>query len=400
MADGTRNQQWHLRALGIAEAHEVSRGAGIVVAVIDTGVNASHRDLAGNVLSGVDLTGADTNGQEDSQGHGTAMAGLIAAHGHGPGNSNGALGIAPDAKILPIRNSQSKLGDPDNLPRAVDEAVRRGAKVISLSLGGGTSMRLQEAIKDALAADIVIVAASGNKTEYDSIGYPAKYPGVVAVGAINKNGRLAPITVTGKEMVLTAPGAEIVGTSNTGGYQEGTGTSDATAIVAGAAALVRSRFPDLSATEVVHRLTATADDKGAPGRDPEYGYGSLNLVKALTADVKPAPAEPSPGATPPASQEPSAPAAAPPSDGGTGVKLSPLAYVVGGLCLVAVLIVVGLVVWLISRSRRRRTPQPAMGYPPPGGGSPPGYPAPPSYPPTTGHSPPGYGPPGPPYQGR
>ncbi|MEO3744517.1 type VII secretion-associated serine protease mycosin [Plantactinospora sp. B5E13] len=409
MADEARDRQWHLRALKINEVHQISRGAGVTVAVVDTGVNAEHRDLTGNVLPGLDLTGEDTQGLRDTQGHGTAMAGLIAAHGHGPGNTDGALGIAPQAKILPIRNAQAKVSRGGNLHTAINEAVARGAKVVSLSVSGGTTTALKEAVERALAADVVLVAASGNTTDADRIIYPARYPGVLAVGALGRDGRLDPITVTGAEMGITAPGADIASTSRSGIYLTSTGTSNATAIVAGAAALVRSKFPDLSATEVVHRLTATADDKGAPGRDPEYGYGSLNLVKALTADVQPAPAEPTPSAAPPTSQVPSEPAAAPLPDGGTGVTLSPLAYVLGGLCLLVVLVGVGLVVWLVARSRRRRGPPPVpAGYPPPGGGGPVGYPA-PSYPPTSGYPPPGYGPPGqagppthpgPPYQGR
>jgi subtilisin family serine protease len=116
---------------------------------------------------------------------------------------------------------------------------------------------------------------------------PAAYDGVVAVGATDQDGNVASVTITGNAMVLSAPGTRIVSTDAVGGYRIADGTSDATAIVAGAAALVRSKYPNLSAKEVVHRLTATATDKGPPGRDPQYGYGIVNIVAALTSDVPP-----------------------------------------------------------------------------------------------------------------
>src|SRR5262249_48452583 len=103
-ADGIRDQQWHLGFLRVAEAHRYSQGAGVVVAVVDTGVDATHPDLTGSILPGADVRpGASGNGQTDTDGHGTAMAGLIVAHGHGPGNSAGVLGLAPQAKVLPVR---------------------------------------------------------------------------------------------------------------------------------------------------------------------------------------------------------------------------------------------------------------------------------------------------------
>lgn len=392
LADEARDRQWHLRALNIAEAHRISRGEGVVVGVIDTGVNANHRDLAGNVLPGVDLTGADSRGQQDTDGHGTAMAGLIAAHGHGPGNALGALGIAPEAKILPIRDTRTKVGDSRNLPDAITEGVRRGAKVLSLSLTSGTSPELRRAVEEALAADVVVVASAGNRPADAFVGFPARYPGVVAVGATGRDGRVAPVSVTGKELVLTAPGVDIASTSHTGVYRLATGTSDATAIVAGAVALVRARYPNLSASEVVHRLTATADDRGAPGRDPEYGYGVLNIVKALTADVEPAEAPTTPGAAPTATGDATPFAADQPDvDQPTDITLSPLAYVVGGFCLLVLLAGVGALGWFLVRGRRRpRPPQPApAGYPYPGAVVPPaapGHHAPGAYP-----HPPGYG---------
>ncbi|MGX7671889.1 type VII secretion-associated serine protease mycosin [Plantactinospora sp. DSM 117369] len=417
MADAARDRQWHLRALGVAQAHRVTQGAGVVVAVIDTGVRADHKDLTGNVLPGVDVTGAGTDGRQDTDGHGTAMAGLIAGHGHGPDNADGVLGIAPKAKILPVRSSRTKVGAGDDLPPAIREAVRRKAGVLSLSLSGGASESLEQAVQEALAADVVLVAAAGNRPDDAFVGYPAAYPGVLAVGATGRDGKLAPVSVTGDAIGLVAPGVDIASTSRTGAYQSATGTSDSTAIVAGAAALVRARYPDLSAAEVVHRLTATATDRGARGRDPEYGHGVLNLVEALTADVEPAGAQPSPGTRPTPTGDARSPAVAapPPGDGSAEVRLSPAAYVVGGLCLLVALAGAGVLGWLLVRGRRRRQggggpsvpghpvpprPAPTARYPGPPGARPypSGYPAPPQHPP--GGHPPGYGPPGPPYPPR
>ncbi|WP_234359076.1 S8 family serine peptidase [Plantactinospora sp. BC1] len=413
-ADSARDRQWHLRALGVAEAHRVTQGAGVVVAVLDTGVRADHKDLTGNVLPGVDVTGAETDGRQDADGHGTAMAGLIAAHGHGSGNADGVLGIAPKAKILPVRAMRTESGAGDDLPRAIREAVRRKPAVLSLSLSGGASESLEQAVQEALAADIVLVAAAGNRPNDAFVGYPAAYPGVLAVGATGRDGKLAPVSVTGDPIGLVAPGVEIASSSRTGAYRSGTGTSDSTAIVAGAAALVRARYPDLPAAEVVHRLTATATDRGSPGRDPEYGHGVLDLVAALTADVEPAGAQPSPGTGPTPTTDPTSPAVAapPPGDGSTELRLSPAAYAIGGACLLVLLAGVGVLGWLLLRGRRRRQggpgpppvpgqpvpahPAPVPRYPGPPGARP--YPsAPPAAPEHRGGHPPGYGPPGPPY---
>jgi len=147
---------------------------------------------------------------------------------------------------------------------------------------------MRQAIRSAIAADVIVVAGIGNRPNDTVPTMPAAMDGVVAVGAVDRNGNVAPITVTGPEMVLSAPGVDIYGADNINhGYGIGTGTSDATAIVAGTAALVRSKYPNLSAKDVIHRLTATATDRGAPGRDDQYGYGIVNPVAALTADVKP-----------------------------------------------------------------------------------------------------------------
>ncbi|MEU8422495.1 S8 family serine peptidase [Micromonospora sp. NPDC048835] len=282
-----RADQWHLVALNSDAANKISQGEGITVAVPDTGVYP-HPDLAGNLLRGIDLTngGGGGDGKADQNSHGTGMAGLIAAHGQEGGR--GAKGIAPKAKVLPIVSSGAdNQSSADILGRAIEYAVSSGAGVISISSAGGSSPALRRAIREALLANVVVVAAAGNRPGDTEVGYPASEDGVLAVGGVDKFGVHATVSVTGPEVDVVAPAVDIYSTSIDGKYRKGTGTSDATAIVAGAAALIRSKYPHLPAREVAHRLTATAIDKGAPGRDDEYGYGVIDLVAALTADVPP-----------------------------------------------------------------------------------------------------------------
>jgi type VII secretion-associated serine protease mycosin len=344
-ADQIRNLQWHLRFLNVAAAHQITRGEGITVAVIDSGVDP-HPDLRNNLLPGADfLEGGD--GRTDPKGHGTAMAGLIAAHGRA--KNQGVLGIAPHAKLLPVRYTDLvTITDVENgVDRSVSWAMEHGADVISISLGGGPDADDRKAIEEAIAGNVVVVAAVGNRPDDRLVQFPAAYPGVVAVAAIGRDGAIAPVSVRGDQVVIAAPGVDIVSTSRNDEYRKATGTSDATAIVAGAVALVRSRFPNLSAAEVVHRLTATATDKGPKGRDDQYGYGVLNLVAALTADVPRLEAD---GTSAPRSPTPSTTTAvaAPGGNGGRDV-----AALVGAVA-VAALLGGGLVMLAVRRRRPGR----------------------------------------------
>ncbi|MGV9804171.1 S8 family serine peptidase [Micromonospora chersina] len=281
-----RLDQWHLSYLKAGKANQISQGEGVVVAVADTGVDP-HPDLRANLLAGTTTaTGASGDGRRDANSHGTSMAGLIAAHGQRDGT--GALGIAPRAKVLPIQSSgDENVGTADDLAAGIEFAITHGADVICISSSGGSSPALIRAVKAAISADVVLVAAAGNSPEDAYVGYPARETDVIAVGGIDRSGEHAAVSVSGPEVDVVAPAVDIYSTSYGGKYSKGTGTSGATAIVAGAAALIRSKYPDLPAQEVAHRLTATAIDKGPPGRDDEYGYGVIDLVAALTADVPP-----------------------------------------------------------------------------------------------------------------
>ncbi|MGW5559105.1 S8 family serine peptidase [Micromonospora sp. NPDC003944] len=342
-----REDQWHLVALNSGEANNISQGEGITVAVPDTGVYP-HPDLTGNLLRGIDLTneGGGGDGQADPNSHGTGMAGLIAAHGQK--GDRGAKGIAPKAKILPIVSSRAdNRSSADDLGRAIEYAISSGADIISISSAGGSSPALRRAIREALLANVVVVAAAGNRPGDTEVGYPASEDGVLAVGGVDKSGAHAAVSVTGPEIDVVAPAVDIYSTSIDGKYRKGTGTSDATAIVAGAAALIRSKYPYLPAREVAHRLTATAVDKGPPGRDDEYGYGVIDLVAALTADVPPLGFE---SVSAPAGAGSTTATGTRPGDGSDGATRR-------GLATLGVILAAG-VGWVVLARRRRRGDDP------------------------------------------
>ena len=292
-ADDIRDRQWHLSYLQVADAHRHSTGTGVIVAVIDTGVDATHPDLAGSVLPGRDAEHHRDGHTADTDGHGTAMAGLIAGHGHGPGNTAGVLGIAPAAAILPVRvfvdpdriswmfNTARPKDDSDYV-EAVGWAVAHGATVISMSTGAPSSAGVYDALAAAHQAGVVLVAAAGNKPWDHGVELPASHPDVIAVSGIDRTGRIWDGSVTGPEIRIAAPATDEVSTSAGGVYRTGTGTSDATAIVSGTVALIRARYPQLTADQVTARLLGTASDAGPPGWDPQYGHGIVNPAKALT----------------------------------------------------------------------------------------------------------------------
>jgi subtilisin family serine protease len=229
---------------------------------------------------------------------------------------------------------------PRDTAAGIEWAAKNGARVISLSVGSLERDVFNSALAAAATADAVVVAGVGNLPRWKNVAYPAASPGVLAVAGVDRSGKHAAVSVTGPEVALSAPAVDIVSTAPNGEYRMGTGTSDATAIVAGAAALVRARYPKLSAPEVIHRLTATATDNGVPGRDVLYGYGVLNLVAALTADVPPIPpSTPTGGGTVTPSVQPSS---------GGHFPAVPVAIVIGALVVAAA------VTWVVLRQRGDR----------------------------------------------
>lgn len=290
-ADEISDGQWFHTYLHSGKAHTISRGAGVTVAVLDSGVDATHPDLSGSVLSGKDLVKANGDGRVDTAGHGTAMAGLIVAHGR-------VAGIAPDAKILPVRFTEFEPGESTQLTKAIRWATEQQVDVISISIGmSRDDPDMRKAVQEAVDEGVVIVASAGNAPMATMIEYPAAYPGVLAVGCVDRRGNHAPVSVESLRIDIVAPCVDVTSTNTNHLWSVGTGTSTSAAIVAGAVALVHAAYPDLSGQEIAHRLTATAIDKGPDGRDSQYGYGVLDLLAALTADVPP-PATQSASASP------------------------------------------------------------------------------------------------------
>ncbi|KOX09534.1 type VII secretion-associated serine protease mycosin [Micromonospora profundi] len=293
--DQVRDEQWQLDELRAETAWRTSTGRGVTVAVVDSGVDGSHPDLVGQVLRGVDLVGPAGGAGPDPVGHGTTVAGLIAGR---KDDKRGVVGLAPDARILPVRvlDEDNRYDDALIVAKGVRWAVDNGARVINLSLGGsGDSPALAAALDYAFARDVVVVACTGNlaTSTNSKVWYPAREPGVIAVAGLDGGSdNLWSGSITGRATVLTAPATGLVGARPPTGYWRVQGTSFAAPLVAATAALVRSRYPQMPAGEVVNRLLATARDLGPTGRDDRFGYGVVDPVAALTAEVPPVTANP------------------------------------------------------------------------------------------------------------
>ncbi|REK87892.1 peptidase M8 [Streptomyces inhibens] len=366
-ADYIRDGQWALDAFNPQKVWKVSTGKNVIVAVIDTGVNGGHVDLKGNVLPGKSFdTEGGTADHETVDDHGTAMAALIAGHGHGPNHADGIMGLAPDAKILPIKKNEQIGGDANSLDGPIRYAVDHGAKVINMSI---VTPRLNEQEKDAInyavKKDVLVVGGSGNDGSGKPL-YPAAAPGVLAVGAVAKDGQVLAESNYGPHIRLIAPGEKIYSAGTSPKYRQGTGTSDATAYVSAAAALVRSKFPDLTAGQVANRLTKTAitpDGKtGITSPDPKYGYGVIRPYRALSENI-PAGSKNGP-LTMPKDSEPSAGAGAdaPGNEAqGSASEKSGLSPIVVIGIAVGVIVVLGIVIGVIVASKKRGN------GPPPGG---------------------------------
>ncbi|GGV62227.1 type VII secretion-associated serine protease mycosin [Streptomyces griseoloalbus] len=298
-ADGIRARQWSLEAMHTQEAWQTTKGEGVTVAVLDTGVEADHPDLDGNVLTGEDLVGfGASEGDRAWARHGTAMAGIIAGHGHGPGNADGVMGIAPEAKILPVRVILED-GDPSRAKarstrgNALAEGIRwaadHGADVINLSLGDDSASAHpepgeDEAIQYALRKGVVVVASAGNGGENgDHVSYPAAYPGVIAVTAVDRYGTRAPFSTRRWYATVSAPGVDVIIADPDHKYYEGWGTSAAAAFVSGAVALVKAAHPELTPAQVKRLLEDTARNAPADGRDDSRGFGFIDPAAAIEA---------------------------------------------------------------------------------------------------------------------
>ncbi|HEY6789323.1 MAG TPA: S8 family serine peptidase [Trebonia sp.] len=398
-ADQIRDSQsWVLDMLDIWGAWRISQGAGVTVAVIDSGVNPNVSDLTGSVTTGPDLTGLQTLPSDPSWGvHGTWMASIIAGHGHDGGS--GIIGVAPEAKVLSIRVIPDK-GDPSyrvydaqsehdvqqSLATGITDAVHDGARVISMSIGySAPSSAVRAALQYAEQHGVVLVASSGNSGQDDQqhadgfapVSFPAEYPGVLSVAAVNADGAVAGFSSDNLSVQVAAPGVDIPAEGRDGEYWLVSGTSPACALVAGVAALIKSRYPGLSPVLVDQALTSTAHAGSGNGYNAKTGFGTVDATAALQAAG--ALAGQRPGKSPEAASAhfgggPAAipPAPVPPRSRSQVILFSLLGLVAFGLTI-------GSGMWLAAR-RRWLTPITAERIPPiPHSAVP--FPATPQYPP-------------------
>jgi len=341
----TRAAEWWLPALGVAAAWHAApgEGKGVTVAVLSTGVDATHPDLAGTVTTGPNFANTSRKpGQQYWAAEGTAVASLIAGHGHGhgTGGDDGISGIAPGARILSVQvtleyddplNSDATVTSrlPDAIAAGIRYAVGHGATVIALPLDPGTldtshgnraaaggSRAEQSAVEYAISHDVLLIAPAGdNGADANTVNYPAAYPGVIAVSATSRNGQLTPFSNTGSYVALTAPGGDRAPTTSMdpaagetgltvaapgGGYETLASTDMSAALTTGVAALIRGRYPSLTAAEVTQAIEggATAPRSGGKGG---RGHGALNAANALTKAATIAAAHQKPRSTRPAS---------------------------------------------------------------------------------------------------
>lgn len=311
--DSIRARQYWLTEYGFDELWKNSTGQGVTVAVIDTGVDGKHQDLAGNVLSGYDASGAGSKNGWEGLGaepeHGTLVSSLIAGHGHVSGSAtprpgslaqrqpNGTVGVAPDAKILPISLeigtvSPNSKSIEDQIPDAVRYAVDHGADIINLSVGSSNTQWPQswdDTFAYAEEKGVLIVASAGNRgSGITQVGAPATIPGVLTVGGIDRARRDSwSSSSQGISIAVVAPSEQLIAATPDNGYALWNGTSAAAPLVSGLAALIKSQYPDITRDQLIQRIIESAEDAGAAGRDAIYGYGIINPRLALapgTAD--------------------------------------------------------------------------------------------------------------------
>lgn len=274
-------EQYGLRRIHAPRAWDLNRGSGSVkVAVVDTGVDRSHVELDGLYAGGHDFVDNDNN-PEDIVGHGTNVAGIVAAETN---NSTGIAGTGWFTRILGVKVlGDDGSGTDADVAKGIVYAANQGARVINLSLGGpGQSRTLAAAVKYAQRRGALVVAAAGNSGDAgNEVSYPAAYPGVVGVGATDQNDRRASFSNTGGYVDIVAPGVRILSLFPGQQAAFGTGTSQATPFVSGAAAVIKARYPSLTAYQISQRLLLGADDLLTRGRDNQTGYGRLNLYQSL-----------------------------------------------------------------------------------------------------------------------
>ncbi|MEV6385306.1 S8 family serine peptidase [Streptomyces sp. NPDC051773] len=351
----TTPQSWEYQALKLGPAQQLAQGEGITVAVLDTGVQADHPALKGKVTTGPDYIGEGSDSEEaDNEGrHGTAMASDV-------------LKVAPKAKILSLRVTDGS-GEPgyseggNPVAQGIDYAIEHGADVISMSIGDqllGNSYDEDEtdALGRAALAGVPVLASAGNNGDlFNDAQYPAGYPGVIAVAALQQDGTRAAFSTVRTYNAVAAPGVDIMSASSSGGYATIDGTSPATALASGVVALMLSRNDELTPAQVRTILTTTAGHADR-GHSPLDGYGVIDAPAAIEAAAKP-PAD----RTEPVAYQGEEHLGTP--DGTSKTKHpaleTDLVAIGGGAAAVGLLMAVGAV--FVGRAGRRRTAQVAGG---------------------------------------
>ena len=373
--DSVRSQEWWLQALHVTQAWHSTRGGGVTVAVLDTGVYPNQADLRGAVTTGPDYTHSRrVRGGEFWGIHGTAIASLIAGRGHGPNAGAGIMGVAPAASILSVRVTLEPddplLADasvagrlPDAIARGIRYAVNHHASVIDLPLdpitakgssGAGGSSAEKAAVAYALAHHVVLVAPAGDEgAGADPVNFPASYQGVISAGAFDSQFNKASFSSHQPYVTLTAAGAGVIAANGPTGYAQINSTAAASAVVAGVATLIRAQFPALTPAQVTKALTESARFKHPGGQQDGSGAGTVDAARALAAAARMAEAVPSPGSSPvagaPGAQPPSAPAVHAPSN------LSRTLLVDIGIAVVIfLLLAVPILTYGLRRRRRAR----------------------------------------------
>jgi subtilisin family serine protease len=296
-ADYIRDGEYWLDQYGVRQAWQTTEGAGVTIAVIDTGIDSSQPDLAGAVTGGTDFSGdGASNGQtpvgSDDPGHATMVASLAAGRGTGAGNGDGVIGVAPAASLLSISIGfgNGATDSDDQVASAVTWAVNHGANIINMSLTRNTlswPTSWDTAFLYAMDHNVVVIAAAGNRGSGTTmVGAPATMPGVLTVAGVDREGKASlDASAQGITIGVSAPSEQLLGQTPDGNVVEWSGTSGSTPIVAGVAALVIASHPGITAANVINRIISTATPAGAKGPDPIYGFGLVNAEAAVTAAV-------------------------------------------------------------------------------------------------------------------
>lgn len=282
-----REYQWNLSLIGMEPTWEISRGSSdLVVAIVDTGIDLGHPEFAGKLVDGYNVLDGSSS-PEDDNGHGTHVAGVIAAKTN---NNDGIAGMSWNSKLMPIKAvGADGSGSAADIAEGIYWATDHGADVINLSVGNYTSSAaLLAACRYAFDHDVVLVAASGNDAT-DQPSYPAAYDEVLAVAAVDHRRERADFSNFGDYVDVAAPGVDIPSTYIYSDYASLSGTSMACPHVAALASLIRSVQPQMKNTDVMEHIRKSAVDLGAPGHDALYGYGMIHAEQALgqLAQAKP-----------------------------------------------------------------------------------------------------------------